>query len=121
MNYLELLKLSGNTQLLEDLEKSEGELDLLERMYQGRHGLNIDTDVMPIEEIQKRMAAASRALGIVNRIKDKEYKKQHLSRVLSNMNTIRAALQRAVGEDEVEQSANAELDDFTPHPTDLNR
>lgn len=88
-----LRKLAGtNEGIMQELNESIKELDLLEKMYQGRNNLGIDTDQMSIEEIQKRMDAASRALGIANRLRDPAYKKQHLSRIMSNMNTIRAAL-----------------------------
>lgn len=88
-----LRKLSGvSGELKDDLAAVEKELTLLEKMYQGRNKLNIDTDDMDISEIERRMEAASRGLSIVNRIKDPEYRKKHASRVLSNMNTIRAAL-----------------------------
>ena len=99
MDQSRLRKLAGTDEgIMHELHESIKELDMFEKMYDGRHGLGIDTDVMPIEEIQKRMEAASRALGIVNRLRDPQYKKQHLSRVMSNMNTIRAALKQAIAQ-----------------------
>lgn len=101
MDQIRLRKLAGmDTALMEQLEASIKELDLLEKMYDGRNNLGIDTDAMPIEEIQKRMDAASRALGIANRLRDPEYKKQHLSRIMSNMNTIRAAINYMIKQSE---------------------
>lgn len=73
------------------------ELDLMEREFQGRN-LSIDTEQVSIEDIQRRLDAASRALGLANRIKNPEDKKLHLSRVMSNMNTIRSALYHMVKE-----------------------
>lgn len=94
----ELAGMSTGTEpsLMKEYHESMETLTLMEKMYQGKHNLGIDTDVEPIEEIQKRMEAASRALGIANRLRDPEYKKKHLSMVLSSMNTIRAALKHAI-------------------------
>jgi hypothetical protein len=104
MDTTRLRKLAGmDTGLMEQYEASAKELDLLEKIYQGKYNLDIDTGVMPIEEIQKRLDAASRALGIANRLRDPEYKKQHLSRIMSNMNTIRAALSHMIKQAEQPQ------------------
>ena len=93
MDQLKLRQLAGiDTSVMEDFQASIKELALFEKMYQGRNNLGIDTDTMSVEEIQKRLDATARAVGIVNRLRDPEYKKQHLSRIMSNMNTIRAAL-----------------------------
>lgn len=103
MDQIRLRKLAGmETSVMEEYEASVKELDLMEKMYQGKHGLGIDTDVTPIEEIQKRMEAATRGLGIVNKLRDPEYKKQQLGRVMSNLNTIRAALAQAIKQAEGE-------------------
>lgn len=103
MDQIRLRKLAGmDTNLLEEYEASVKELELLEKRYQGKYNLDIDTDVMPVEEIQKRLEAATRALGIVNKLRDPEYKKQHLGRVMSSLNTIRAALQQAIKQAEGE-------------------
>jgi len=104
MDQNRLRRLAGmDTSLMEQYEASVKELELLEKMYQGKHNLGIDTDVMPIEEIQKRMEASSRALGIANKLRDPGYRKQHLSRIMSNMNTIRAALQHMIKQSEEPQ------------------
>lgn len=88
-----LQKLAGmDTNILREYDESVKEMELLEKMYPGRHGLNIDTNQISVEEIQKRMEAASRALSIVHRMRDPQYKKQHFARIMSNMNTIRGAL-----------------------------
>lgn len=73
-------------------------LDLLEKEYQGKYNLNIDTGSESVSDIQNRMEAATRALGLANRLSDPKKKKEHLSRILSNMNTIRAALQHAIND-----------------------
>lgn len=99
MDIERIRKLSGiSGEVKESLSAVEEELTILEKMYQGRNKLGIDTDEMSMEEIQRRMDAASRGLAIVNRIKDPEYRKKHASRVLSNMNTIRAALKYMIKE-----------------------
>lgn len=93
MDELRLRKLAGiDTSLQEEIQAVEKELDLLEKMYQGKN-VGVDTGALPIEEVQRRMEAATRALGLVNRLRDPEYRKRHVSRIMSNMNTIRAALQ----------------------------
>lgn len=76
--------------------KSIEELALLEKMFHGKYNLDIETDVVPIEELQARLDAASRALGIVNRLQNPNDKRKHISRVMSNLNTIRAALFHAM-------------------------
>ena len=95
----ELAGITVDTHLSEEYTASVKELELLEKMYQGKR-IGIDTDEMSIEEIQKRLDAASRALGIANRLRDPAYRTQHLSRVMSNMNTIRAALHYMIKQDE---------------------
>lgn len=103
MDQIRLRKLAGmDTRLMEEYEASAKELDLFEKMYQGKNNLNIDTDVMPIEDIQKRMEAATRAMGIANKLRDPGYKKRHLARIMSNLNTIRAALSQAIKQAEGE-------------------
>lgn len=76
--------------------KSIDELALLEKMFQGKYNLDIDTDVVPVEELQDRLEAASRALSIANRLRNSDDKRRHLSRVMSNLNTIRSALNHAM-------------------------
>ena len=68
------------------------EADLMEKVYSNKYGMSIDTDQSLIDEIQKRMEAASRALGLANKLKNPEYKRKHLSRIMTHMNTIRSAL-----------------------------
>ena len=53
-------------------------------------------DDVTLEDIEKMFDAARRGLGIVNKIKDPVNKKKHASAVLSNLNKIRAAMQRVV-------------------------
>lgn len=83
--------------------RTHQEMEMLNEKYYGnKHGLEIDTETMPLEEIQKRMEAASRAMGIANKFKNPDLKKKHLSIVMSHMNTIRAALQTAIKDAEGE-------------------
>ncbi len=86
MDDMRLRKLAGIETTVLD------ELALLEKVYQGKNLSAIDTDVMPVEEVQKRMDAASKAMGLINRLEDPEKRKDHYKRVMANMNTIRAAL-----------------------------
>jgi hypothetical protein len=98
MDTTRLLQLSGiyNTTLLKEYQDSVEELNLLEKLYSGKHNLNIETNTISVEEILHRMEAAKKALSITNRLTDVEYKRKHLSRVLSNMNTIRAAINNMI-------------------------
>ena len=59
-------------------------------------------------ELEKRMAAARKGLGLANRLKDKVDKKKHLSAVLKNMNSIRASLNQAIKQ--IEMYSRAEHD-----------
>jgi hypothetical protein len=46
--------------------------------------------------IQVQLDAAKRGFGIVNKLKNPEYRKKHKGRVLGNMNSIRAKLNHAI-------------------------
>jgi len=104
MDEIRLRKLAGmETSMIEDLNANIKELDLFEKMYPGKNNLNIDTDQMSIEEVQKRMDAASRGIGLVNRLSDPNMRRKHLSRIMSNLNTIRAALKHMLKTQEPEE------------------
>ena len=49
-----------------------------------------------LEDIERMFDAARRGLGIVNKLKNPAERKKHASAVLSNLNKIRAALQRVI-------------------------
>ena len=93
MDDMRMRKLAGiDTTMLDQLNESIQELDLLEKVYQGRNIGPIDTDEMSIEEVQKRMDAGARAFKLVHQLRDPIMRKKHISRIMSNTNTISAAL-----------------------------
>lgn len=98
MDQARLRKLAGvdDTKLNEEYQASIDELNLLEKTYHSKYDYSVDTETMTIEEMQRRLEAASRALGIANRLRDPTYRKQHLSRIMTNMNIIRAALNHMI-------------------------
>lgn len=49
-----------------------------------------------LEEITKRMNAAHRGMGIVNRMSESPERTKHRSRVMSNLNIIRGMLSRVL-------------------------
>ena len=49
-----------------------------------------------LEEITKRMNAAYRGMGIVNRMPDSASRTKHRSRIMSNLNIIRGMLSRVL-------------------------
>ena len=49
-----------------------------------------------LEEINKRMDAAYRGMGIVNRMPDSPKRTKHRSRIMSNLNVIRGMLSRVL-------------------------
>ena len=110
MDATRLRRLAGmDTGLMEQYHNSAKELELLEKVYQGKYIGAVDTETMPITELQKRLDAASRALGIAHKLRDPEYKKQHFARILSTMNTVRAALQHMMKQpSQVEQPGQAD-------------
>lgn len=55
----------------------------------------VDVDVQAaLDEVIKQMEAAKRGLGIVNKLEPGEYRRKHASRVMSNMNQIRARMRQ---------------------------
>lgn len=94
MDKLRLFELAGvSNTISEQQELSINELELLEKRFQSKYDLSVETEEIPVEELQKRLEASIRALGIANKVRDPEQKKRHLSRIMSNMNTIRNAVQ----------------------------
>ncbi len=49
-----------------------------------------------IAELSTRLDAAKRGLGLANKLKNAAEKKQHLSRIMGNLNRLRGALQRII-------------------------
>jgi len=96
MDKSRLHKLAGiKVSLNEELQNSIKEMDLLEKMYPARErpGFTpINTDTSSVEEVQMRLDAAKRAIGLVNKLKDPNARKAHFSRIRKNMNSINAAL-----------------------------
>ena len=59
--------------------------------------INADLDLeQQLEEITKRMNAAYRGMGIVNRMQDSASRTRHRSRIMSNLNVIRGMLSRVL-------------------------
>lgn len=85
-DYSRLMKLAGIEQVSEkDLEENIRDLAPLQ----------LDQDV-PLEDLEFRLDAAKRGIGLANRLRNPEEKKAHLSRVFSNLNKIQGALKRAI-------------------------
>lgn len=49
-----------------------------------------------IEKLTSMLSAATRALGLANKLTNPEEKKKHLSQVMGNLNKIRGALRRTI-------------------------
>lgn len=84
-------------ELLTENKSDDEILVLIEKVYAGKN-VTLDTDTMTLQEIQFKMEAAARALGLANQLKDKAQKSKQLSRIMTNMNSIRAALYYKVKE-----------------------
>jgi hypothetical protein len=56
----------------------------------------VETTGIDATELEKRLDAAKRGLGIANKLKNPIEKKKHLSRILTNLNKIRSALKREI-------------------------
>jgi len=72
-----------------------------------------------LEEINKRMNAAYRGMGIVNRMPDSSERTKHRSRIMSNLNVIRGMLSRVLKK----QAAEGPNDDTISanYPTSLRK
>jgi len=55
---------------------------------------NMDEVMSGMETVIKQMSAAKRGLGMINTMSDSPYRTKNRSRIMSNMNKIRANLQR---------------------------
>lgn len=71
------------TQIVEAVEPLDPDLDLEQQL----------------EELTKRMDAARRGLGIANKLSGRQ-RTIHRSRVMSNLNVIRAALTRVIKQEQ---------------------
>jgi hypothetical protein len=69
------------------LEENIREIEILEE--------KVETEGASIEKLEKMLDAAKRGLGLANKLKPGD-KKSHLSRIMSNINVIRNALNRLV-------------------------
>ena len=56
----------------------------------------VETTGVGATELEKLLDAAKRGLGLANKLKNPAEKKKHLSRILGNLNKIRAALKREI-------------------------
>jgi hypothetical protein len=66
---------------------------LLEEVQPLDPGMDLDEQMAILE---KRMAAARRGIGITNRMPDSPERTKHRSRVMGNLNTIRAQLNKVI-------------------------
>ena len=64
----------------------------------------VDMEGADLGDLERMMDGARRGMGLANRLRDPVYKRQHLSRIMGNMNRIRAALQRMIRQLETETS-----------------
>lgn len=62
----------------------------------------VDTSSMNLSQLEKGFDAAKRGLGLANKLKNPADKKKHLSRIMGNLNKLRAALKRIHDAIEVE-------------------
>lgn len=85
-DYKRLMKLAGIEQVSEE-DLAENVRDL--------SPLQLDQEI-PLEDLEFRLDAAKRGIGLANRLRNPEEKKAHLSRVFSNLNKIQGALKRAI-------------------------
>lgn len=70
------------------LEDNIREMESLEEAFVKTEGVSID-------QLQMMFDAARRGLGLANKLRPED-KKKHLKRIMSNLNTIRAALKRLI-------------------------
>lgn len=76
----------------EELEEQLLEQELLENIQELEE--KVDTSSMNLDQLAKGFDAAKRGLGLANKLKNPADKKKHLSRIMGNMNKLRAALKR---------------------------
>lgn len=80
--------------LLQELSKLIESKELIqEKVMPVDPGLSLEDTLV---ELEKRMAGARRAIGLINKLENPVQKRKHFSAVTGNMNTIRAALKRAM-------------------------
>lgn len=63
-------------------------------------------------ELEKRLAAARRAMGLANKLKDEEEWKKHMSAIRGNMNTIQAAIRHVSKQLDPSNIASARMTQF---------
>lgn len=76
----------------------------------------VDVEGATLEELRDRLAAASRGLGLANRLSGPS-KKAHISRVFSNLNKIRNALHRMMQSEE--SLAGYDVEEIEPEQIDV--
>ena len=84
MNKDRLRELSGQEVPYKELHDSTRELEEA-----------VDVEGVDLFQLEKMMGAAKRGLSLANQLRGPS-KREHLSRVMSNMNRIRLALKRAI-------------------------
>ena len=82
---------------LERLRELSGQEVPHKELYENKRELDEQVSVEGVDlfQLERMMDAARRGLALANQLRGPT-KKQHMSRVLSNMNRIRAALKRAI-------------------------
>jgi hypothetical protein len=78
--------------------QTDVELDVLTEAVEFRSEMTpnmTEDDILShMDEVKTMFTAAVRALGLTNKLQDPESKRRHRSRVMGNLNRIRARLQR---------------------------
>jgi len=94
-----------DTQLLEDFSKIEDEFSSIQKRIGVVNEMgpapgqvaptgNMDQILRGMDIVTKQMNAARKAMGMLNTMKDSEFRTKNRSRVMGNMNRIRANIQR---------------------------
>jgi hypothetical protein len=68
----------------------------------------VDAKDMSIEDLQRAFEAARRGLSLAHKLPDPAEKARHFSRILTNMNKIRAVLNRHIKELEAEAGMDSD-------------
>lgn len=92
MNYLSNLMLENEIDIFGEKLDIIGQ-ELLQ-LNEGVTDLSVTNLPDMFDEAIKRLAAAKQGLGLANRLKDPNEKKEHASRILGNLNRLRALVDR---------------------------
>lgn len=86
---------------LDRIRKLSGQVVPHKELYENIRELDeaVDIEGDDLFDLERKMDAAKRGLGLANRLTGPS-KKQHLARILGNLNQIRAAIKRAISSGE---------------------